>query len=153
MEEYLRDKLDNLLKSIDINYNHIDIQEGLNLDKKEQYIINIQSPEASLLIGKKGNNIIALQHLLKQLVRDKFPDLRLSLDVDSYKKRQIENALGVTERHINKVREQKKPVALPPMSPYYRRVVHIFVDRNFKDIKTESAGFKDNRHIVLKPNY
>jgi len=152
MEEYLRDKLDNLLKAIDVNYNHIDIQEGLNLDKKEQFLINIQSPEASLLIGKKGNNIIALQHLLKQLVRDKFPDLRLSLDVDSYKKRQIENALGVTERHINKVREQKKAVALPPMSPYYRRVVHIFVDRNFKDIKTESAGFQDNRHIVLKPN-
>ncbi len=151
MEEYIQEKLQNLLSALDISIDHIDIQEGKDLSEQIQYMVNISTKEASLLIGKKGNNIIALQHILKQLLKHKFPDLKVTLDVDNYKKRQIENTLGITERHIQKVRESQKVVSLPPMTPYYRRIVHIFIDRNYPDISTESAGHKDHRHIVLKP--
>ena len=151
MEEYIQDKLSNLLNALGVEFNHIDIQEGKNLSEENQYMINIATSEASLLIGKKGNNIIALQHILKQLMKKKFPTLRINLDVDSYKKRQIENTLGITERHVQKVRESHKTVSLPPMTHYYRRIVHIFIDRNYPDILTESAGLKEGRHVILKP--
>lgn len=151
MEEYLQDIIENALVALGVSHSHIDIQLGKNLDNEDEYYCDIKTNEASLLIGKRGNNIAALEHLIKLVVFKRFDkNINLNLDADGYKTRQKEHALGVAERHISKLKETRVPQSLPPMQPLYRRVVHMHIANNHSDIATESHGHGKFRHIKIK---
>ncbi len=117
--------------------------------------IEIQSPEPSRIIGWHGETLNALQHLLKAVIRtqqklEKAPFL--VLDVDGYRKGQEEKVCRVAEQKADFVRRTGSRIALAPMSPYFRRVVHMYVANNPKlsDLTTESVGEGDYRQIVMK---
>lgn len=151
MEEYLQEILENTLVALGVSHSHIDIQLSKNLDNEDEYYCDIKTNEASLLIGKRGNNISALEHLIKLVVFKRFDkNINLSLDADGYKARQKEHALGVAERHISKLKETSIPQSLPPMQPLYRRVVHMHIANNYPEIETQSQGNGKFRHIKLK---
>lgn len=117
--------------------------------------VDIDSPEASRLIGWHGETINAIQHLAKSMVRsqkklDRAPFI--VLDVDGYKKAQEEKVCAVAEQKVDFVRRKKTRVALPPMSPFFRRVVHLYIagNKDLQDIATASIGEGNYRQIVLK---
>ena len=152
MEEYIQDSLENLLASLGIDFSDIHIEEIQDLDGQPEFYCNINTNSASLLIGKGGQNLMAIQVLVKLILKkrlnDNTPSIRI--DVDSYRQRQIENSIGLAERYINKLEQTKRDQNLPPMKPFYRRVVHMHISNNYPHVKTESHGRGDQRHIVLK---
>lgn len=126
----------------------------IEIEKKDdtQYRVNIVSDEPSLLIGHRGENLMAMQKLLKVAFHQKFDEnTEVLFDIDNYRKRQEENVLSITEQKIQEVRQTRVQSALPPMSAYFRRVVHLFVrDGDFDDIETESMGDGNYRQVVIK---
>lgn len=150
MEELLKETLENLLKAISASYKKIKIHEE---KKNRRFSINIESDETSLLIGYHGETIHALQHLLKVLVWSKdFPeDYAIYLDIDNYRKRQEESVLAMAERKVDQVRKTERSLILLPMSPYFRRLVHLHLaGEGFEDIETESIGEGNQRQVVIK---
>ncbi len=149
IEESLQETLEMLLIKLGVEFSKIDIKE----DEKDSYLMNIESENASLLIGYHGENIQALQHLLKTLVWKQCgkSDFNIFLDIDEYRKRQEEHVLELAKRKIDLVRTGGRPQKLPPMSPYFRRKVHMLVlSPGFDDIESISEGKGDTRYITFK---
>jgi spoIIIJ-associated protein len=127
-----------------------DIEVGKKDD--QNYFVNVVSDQPSLLIGHHGENLRSMQKVITVMVHSKIgDDITLHFDVDSYRRRQEENVLTITKQKINEVRETKNQSALPPMSPYFRRIVHLFVrDGDYNDVETESIGEGNYRQVVIK---
>jgi len=113
--------------------------------------VNIESEEPSLLIGHHGENIHALQSIVKTILHRKHDgELNLVLDVDNYKKRQEDNVKNLAERKIETLRKTGREQSLPPMAPYFRRLIHLHIASKFNDVITESVGQGDFRYLTIK---
>lgn len=119
---------------------------------EDRFRANIISEEPSLLIGHHGENLQAIQKIVKVMFHKEYADeFEIIFDVDNYRKRQEENVLTITEQKIKEVRDSGTQSALPPMSAYFRRVVHLFIrDGGYSDIETESMGEGNYRQVVIK---
>jgi len=148
MEKEVKLFVSEFLVHLGIDFTDLDV-ESLS-DKKIR--VNVVSDEPNLLIGHHGDNLVAMQKLIKVVVHKRYgEDLDVAFDVDNYRKRQEENVLAITKQKIDEVRITKGQAALPPMSPYFRRVVHLFIrDGGHTDLATESMGEGNYRQVVIK---
>lgn len=148
METIIKNLLDELLVKMCVDFSSIRVIE----ENANEYYINIDSDQAKDLIGRHGATLQALQTLLlTMLKRQGEMGLNIVLDVDGYRKEQIENVKSLAERKVNFLRNSKKPQSLEPMSPFFRKVVHTYLSaEQFADITTESTGNGDRRKVVLK---
>lgn len=151
MEADIKDILHDLLTRMDIPYSVIDVSL---MDDDKTYKANIESDDSSLLIGKHGENMQALQTVAKLIVYKKFPenkDFSLTLDVNNYRSRQEDSVIEMANRKADYVRQTGKSQSLPPMSPYFRRVVHMhLMQPEFDDLETESHGQGSYRQVKIK---
>jgi len=150
MELALKEVLEDVLKRLGVAVDNISITKEAN----DVIYAEIFSPDSSLLIGWHGETIAALHHLVKNLIWIKHPELfkesgHFIIDVDGYRRKQKENVISLTERRIQIVRKTKEPQILPPMSPYFRRIVHMYLTENFTDVTTESVGKDDHRAVKI----
>lgn len=139
-----------MLEKLSVTVTKIDVTEP----EENVYSVNITSPEANYLIGFHGETIQALQTMMKILIwKNKKDDLpfTLKVDVDGYRKRQEDNVVLMAEKKAELARRTMEDQLLPPMSPYFRRLVHIhFAEKQeFSDIETESVGEGDHRQIKV----
>ena len=117
--------------------------------------VDIDSTEASRIIGWHGETLNSIQHLAKSIVRTK-EKLATSplvvLDVDRYRSEQEEKVKRIAEAKADLVRRTGNRIALSPMSPYFRRIVHVHIANSpsMADLTTESIGQGDYRQIVLR---
>lgn len=148
--DILKETLEKLLKKLEVDYSKIEISE----DEKDVYSMNIESDNPSILIGYHGENIRALQHLIKVMAWKKHGSenqFNILLDADNYRKKQEENVIKMAERKIEMTRKTGRPQILPPMSPYFRRKIHLHcMGAGYDDIETTSQGDDDHRHVVIK---
>lgn len=119
---------------------------------ENRVICNISSDsEANFLIGQNGENLQAIQHLVRLLVRKKTDDMiKFLVDVNFYRKDQESSILNLAKEAAEDAINNKKTVVLKPMSAYNRRLVHMFLANN-KDVVTESSGDESERRVVIKP--
>ena len=149
MEEYLQEIIANFLTAADIQYSHISIDTE-NEDDKPIYNINIDCNQAGQVIGKNGENIGHINHLIKLMVKKRFGKMHhIKLDIDHYIQRQKEKSIGIAEKYIEKLKNTSKAQSLPPMNPMLRATVHTFIAENHPDISTESKGFGKYRYITI----
>lgn len=148
MENIIKSLLEDLAKKLELEISAIKMTE-----KEGVLHLNIETEEPSLLIGHGGETIRALQHIIKILAwRKHNSDAPLFLDVDNYRYRQEESVRKLAERKAHEVRGKQQPLSLLPMSPYFRRIVHLHLAKpEFEDLETESIGENDQRKIVIKP--
>ncbi len=151
MKDLIQDILGKLLEGLGLPFSAITIDES----EPGMIRVNIESGNPSRLIGWHGETLNALQHLVKSIVRTKEKMEKapfIVLDVDGYRRDQEDKVCRMAEQKVEFVRNKKTRVALPPMSPYFRRVVHLFISNHpeYADIATESVGEGDYRQIVLR---
>lgn len=148
----IKDVLGKLLQLLDLPFDAIDVHEteGEGFTR-----VDITSSAASRLIGWHGETLNSVQHLLKSILRsmeklEKSPFL--VLDVDGYRREQEDKVKKMAENKADFVRRTGTRVALAPMSPYFRRIVHLHIASNpqFQDLSTESIGEGDYRQVVLR---
>lgn len=163
----------NLFKSSSIKISIIklvDIQEfikeylkkiltGMNLEvnfeakiRNKQINIKMYSNNNSILIGKNGQTLRALQTIIKQVVYNKTKmNIYLLLDVENYKDKQKFYIERLAKKTAREVSQTKIEASLENMNSYERRIVHNVLT-DFKGVTTKSEGEEPNRYVVIKPN-
>jgi spoIIIJ-associated protein len=102
--------------------------------------IKIDSEHSSILIGKKGKNLDALQ-LLANIYAGKLgrEDLRVILDSENYRIRREESLVRLAYTVADRVRENRSSILLEPMNPFDRRLIHTTLN-DISDVETKSEG-------------
>ena len=102
--------------------------------------LKLSSESSSILIGRKGKNLDALQLLANvyagHLGRE---DVRVILDTENYRVRREENLVHLAYTTADKVRTKRSSILLEPMNPFERRLIHTTLN-DFADIETKSEG-------------
>lgn len=146
----IHEVVSNLLKELSLDFSDIEISEEENIIR-----VDIVSSAASKIIGWHGETLNSIQHIVKAVLRTQLEMERspfLVLDVDNYRRDQEQKVCNITLQKADFVRRTGNRVALPPMSPYFRRIVHLFVANNadMQDLTTVSTGDGNFRQIVLQ---
>lgn len=120
------------------------------LEEGDSYKIEIISEEPSLIIGMKGQNLYALEHLVRLLVNKRIDEFAyLSLDICDYKKRRKSELENMVNKIVSKVKQDKKSHELESMNPADRKIIHT-ICQSVDGITSESIGFGNDRKVVIK---
>ena len=110
-----------------------------------------RSNGVNMLIGEQGWNLLALEHVLKKILKKKFGnEIRFTLDINDYRMKRLENLKQDVKEAAKEVRMYRKDVALRPTSAFERRIIHMLL-AEYPDITTESIGMEPYRRVVIKP--
>ena len=113
--------------------------------------LNIEGEDLGILIGRRGQTMGSLQHILRVITAQKMQiTIPIVIDVEGYKERRCEGLRALAARLADQVKTRKIPFTMEPMSAFERRVVHLaLADR--QDVATESTGLGMSRKVVIKP--
>ena len=101
------------------------------------------------LIGRKGERLSALQHLVNLMLSRRMGGwTRVLVDVEDYRGRRERQLRDIATRAAARVAETGKMLQLDPMPALERRWVHIAL-RDHPDVVTQSVGEEPNRRIVV----
>lgn len=104
-----------------------------------------------LLIGRRGQTLVALQHLIGRLVSREFgQDLHFSVDVGDYRKRRESQLVEKAQVLAEKVRATGREINLEPLHAPDRRVVHMAVAK-VPGVRTYTVGHGLHRNVVIAP--
>jgi len=102
--------------------------------------LKIESEHSSILIGKKGKNLDAIQLLANIYAgRQGHEDMRIILDTENYRLRREESLVRLAYTVADQVRENRGSVLLEPMNPFDRRLIHTTLN-DISDVETKSEG-------------
>lgn len=129
--------------------------DAVTLEEKapQEYFMNIATKtDPVVMIGRRGEVLIALQHLIKNMLRSKGElneGEHLKVDIDSYRMNQEKNVLSLADRMAKEVLETGRQAVMPPMSSFFRRMVHMHVKEKFPDLTTFSQGTANFRAVTI----
>ena len=113
--------------------------------------LNVKGSDLGVLIGRRGEKLASLQHLVNLIVAKKEGQYnRIAIDVENYRGRREEQLRDVAERAAKRVVQSGKIIQLEPMPASERRIVHMALVENPR-IRTQSVGVEPNRRIVVLP--
>ncbi|HKM11392.1 MAG: R3H domain-containing nucleic acid-binding protein [Bacilli bacterium] len=112
--------------------------------------IEISTNHNSILIGKNGRTLQALNELVKLALSVRFKKrIRVLLDINDYKSEKYTKVISIAKRAAKEVQRTKVDALLDPMPADERRVIHNALS-HFNNIKTESTGAGHHRQIAIK---
>lgn len=154
LHDQIQETLASILQHLGVTFKKFKIEEletVFNGSKHPVYRIDIDTDDASLLIGYHGETIYALQQILKTILWNKTDqNIFVMVDVDGYRKRQEDSVKKIAKQKADLARKTGQGQLLPPMSSYFRRIVHLyFGESEFSDLTTESIGEGDHRQIMI----
>ena len=109
--------------------------------------------DAGLLIGRRGQTLHALQHLLLVMMthgESGTQRYRLVLDADGYRRRRQEALEQLAQSLATQVSQTGEEAVLEPLNAMERRIVHTALADN-PDVETYSEGEGPERHVVISP--
>ncbi len=120
--------------------------------KERKLGIVIESDNSSIIIGRKGKNLDAIQLLANVFVGKTEPDLKIVVDSENYRMRHEEQLIRMAFKSAEQVRKSGRSRLLEPMNPYERRLVHTaLTDFGGVDTKSEGEGLYKQIRIVNQP--
>jgi spoIIIJ-associated protein len=120
-------------------------------DEPAPISLDILGEDLSVLIGRKGEVLDALQYVCRLIVsREVEHWVNLVVDVERYKQRRANSLRQLAERIADRVARTRQPVALEPMPPNERRVIHITL-RDHPTVTTQSVGKGERRKVTIIP--
>ncbi len=141
--EVAADYLEELLDIADLDG---DIDTFIEGDRAHVSIVS----ESQVLVGPDGAVLDALQELTRLAVMTETGNRsRLMLDVAGYRDTRRSQLLEVAGEAVERVRSGGGRVALDPMNPFERKIVHDAVAA--AGLVSESEGEEPRRHVVVLP--
>ena len=111
----------------------------------------IGESDLSVLIGRKGETLASLQYITRLVTsRELQRRANIVVDVGGYKARRMNRLYALARRMADQAISMGRPVALEPMPPYERRIVHLAL-REREDVTTESSGEGQARKVNIIP--
>jgi spoIIIJ-associated protein len=125
-------------------------QEQIDEDTIE---VKVVGDDLGLLIGPKGNTLVAVQELARTVVQRQASGThhgRVRIDVGGYRQRRREALERFTTQVAEQVKESGLQKALEPMVASDRKVVHDTVNA-IDGVRTLSEGEEPRRRVVIAP--
>lgn len=120
-------------------------------ETEEAVILNIQGDGEGLLIGKRGQNLDALQHIVNKAVNKPSNGKKMIIvDTEAYRKRREESLVTLAERLGQKVKKTRKTVTVSNMNAHDRRIIHMTLQGDTA-LLTKSRGEGEYRKIIIMP--
>ena len=111
--------------------------------------VNMEGEDMGILIGKRGQTLDSLQYLVSLVVnKDVDGYIHVKADTENYRERRKKTLENLAKNIAFKVKRTRQPVALEPMNPYERRIIHSAL-QNEKYITTYSEGEEPYRKVVV----
>ena len=122
------------------------------METPEQLRMQMAGENMSLLIGRRGETLDALQYLTSLTVnRGREDYLRISIDTENYRAKREEALRKLAVRMAGRAKKSGRRVALEPMNPYERRILHSAL-QNDPDVTTHSEGEEPYRRVIITLN-
>lgn len=119
-------------------------------------VLDISGEKLGVVIGKRGETLDSLQYLtILASNRSEESFCRLSLDCNGYRDKRNEALEALAKKTSAKVIKQGRKIALEPMNPYERRIIHSCV-AEIEGVSSRSTGTEPYRKVVIyadKPKY
>ena len=119
------------------------------VDEEGALSITMEGKNMGILIGKRGQTLDSLQYLTNR-VANKMQDgyVRVKLDTEDYRRRRKETLENLAKNIASKVKRTRRTVALEPMNPYERRIIHSALQSD-PAVSTHSEGEEPYRRVVV----
>ena len=119
------------------------------MESEEQLRMQMAGENMSLLIGRRGETLDALQYLTSlNINRGREEYLRVSIDTENYRAKREEALRKLAVRMAGRAKKSGRRVALEPMNPYERRILHSAL-QNDPDVTTHSEGEEPYRRVII----
>ncbi len=110
----------------------------------------LHGADMGILIGKHGQTLDSLQYLTNLVANKNSAErVRVIIDVEDYRDRRIETLNRLAYRLADKVKRSGGRVALEPMNPHERKIIHMAL-QNDRRVTTLSEGDEPYRHVVIE---
>ena len=129
---------------------NVDVNSTVDYDEESRTMnIVFDGEDMGLLIGKRGQTLDSLQYLTNR-VANKMQDgyVRVKLDTEDYRRRRKETLENLAKNIASKVKRTRRTVALEPMNPYERRIIHSALQSD-PAVSTHSEGEEPYRKVVV----
>ena len=126
-----------------------DVKVTSVVDEEGALSINMEGSNMGILIGKRGQTLDSLQYLTNR-VANKMQDgyVRVKLDTEDYRRRRKETLENLAKNIASKVKRTRRTVALEPMNPYERRIIHAAVSE-IEGVTSQSKGEEPWRKVII----
>ena len=128
---------------------NMEVKTSASIDEDGALCIDMEGEHMGILIGKRGQTLDALQYLANR-VANKHQDgyVRVKLDTENYRARREDTLKHLAKNIAHKVKRNRRPVALEPMNPYERRIIHSALQSD-PYVTTHSEGEEPYRKVVV----
>lgn len=117
---------------------------------KGQYL-DISGNDLSLIIGKEGQNLDALEFIVNRILRHTDNSYTgINLEAEGYREKRERSISLLAHRTAKKAQKTGRSMTLQPLGPRDRRIVHLAL-KNIKGIRTHSVGEGILRKVVISP--
>lgn len=127
------------------------LEGTVDVTENEFLLVNIQTEQAPILIGRHGETLSAFQVLLSQMTYSvEGEQKRIIVDCGGWRGKQEESLKNMALDAAQRVVETGSPQPLFNLRPDERRIVHMVLS-DHPEVVTESEGEGRDRHLVIKP--
>ena len=140
--------VDFICKILDAMGLSAEVSAEINEEEGNIYI-NIEGTDMGSLIGKRGQTLDALQYLTSLAVNRACNQYyKIKLDTENYRERRKSTLENLAKNIAVRVRRTRRNVALEPMNPYERRIIHAALQGD-RYVETHSEGEEPYRKVIV----
>ncbi len=144
--------VDNVQQFLDDMFRAMNMEVNSVIDyNEEERAMNItfDGEDMGILIGKRGQTLDSLQYIISLVVNKESESyIRVKVDTENYRERRKETLETLAKNIAYKVKRTRRSVALEPMNPYERRIIHSAL-QNDRYVETHSEGDEPFRKVVV----
>jgi spoIIIJ-associated protein len=145
--------LQELLEKMQIDASVTVYRASAEEGEEPPWVLQVRGRDLGILIGRRGETLNALQYVTRLIAsRELQRRSNIVLDVEGYKSRREQMLRRLAKRMADQAIQMDRTVALEPMSPYERRIVHLEL-REHDEVVTESVGEGDRRKVTIIPTH
>lgn len=111
----------------------------INYRKEGKLALNVVSDHSSIIIGKKGKNLDAIQLIVNVYAGQLNPGVKVIIDSENYRMRHEEQLVKLAYRTAEQVKRNGRSRLLDPMNPFERRLIHTALN-DMEGVTTKSEG-------------
>lgn len=149
--EVIEESVEKILELMDFDASCSVKEEIDTRSNKKAYICSIKTnSDSRFLIGQKGTNLYAFEHIIRSILYKNDFSERVSLDINGYREDKDRMITNIAKDAADQAFREKKPVVLRPMNAYERRIVHMTICDDTR-VETESIGEGEDRKVIIKP--
>jgi spoIIIJ-associated protein len=119
--------------------------------KVRPLLVDVHGDDLSLLIGRRGETLSALQYVTRLIVgKELHKPVAIVIDVEGYRARREETLRRLARRMAEQAIDRNRTMSLEPMPANERRIIHLELKDN-PNVTTESVGEGNHRKVTIIP--